>query len=93
MRWLPEPGAPVDVKFWGLAMGPILLLAAPGELAAEADSVLKLCTPCRGTYAMYRSTGVCGCIAYSDAYGREAYKGRRSDAVTVFRSTAHGRDP
>ena len=78
---IPEPGAPVDVEFSLLAMGPILLIGVPGELVAELGSMLKWCSPFRRTYIMYQSTGVYGYIAHPNAYkwgGYEALAGTLS---------------
>jgi len=83
LKFVGDPGAPIDVEFSLLGIGPLLFIGVPGELVAELGSMLKWSSPFQRTYIMYAATDFLGYIAHPNAYkwgGYEANAGLLSPA-------------
>lgn len=81
MKRIQRPGAPVDVEFTLLAIGPVLFIGVPGEMVAELGSILKWSSPFKRSYIMYQATESLGYIAHPNAFkwgGYEAISGQLS---------------
>lgn len=81
LKMVETPGAPVDVEFSLLALGPVLFVGMPGEPTSELGSMLKWFSPFKRTYVMFLATEALGYIAHPNAYvwgGYEALAGQLS---------------
>ncbi|MBM3189714.1 MAG: hypothetical protein FJZ90_13435 [Chloroflexi bacterium] len=84
LREIETPGAPVEVQFTLLGMGPVLFIGVPGEMVSELGQTLKWFSPFKRTYIMYEATEHFSYIAHPNAYvwgGGEAIDGHLSPSA------------